>query len=120
MDALMEKAVAMRNKVVAGYKGAAKSPDPDFSEISTKYTFGEVWSRPGLDLETRRMLVMAILIALNRPDEFRMHVGCALSDGMDRAKIKEVMLQTMIYCGVPAALNAFGIANEVYEEFDKA
>jgi alkylhydroperoxidase/carboxymuconolactone decarboxylase family protein YurZ len=120
MNELLEKARAVHKRVIAGYTRRAKgSPDPDFSELSTKYVFGEIWSRPGLTLEERRLIVLSMLIALNRPNEFKIHVGCAISDGMDRAKIKEIMLQSMVYCGVPAALDFFHVANEVYEEFNK-
>lgn len=120
MDEKLQKARALVDKVVAGNPGRAKSPDPDFSEISLRLVFGELWSRPGLSLEERRIVVLSLLIALGRKDEFKMHVGNAVYGGMDRAKIKEIMLQSMAYCGVPAALDAFNIANEVYAEIDAA
>ncbi len=85
----------------------------EFQDLITRYAWGEIWSRPGLPRQTRSMITLAIMVALNRGDEFRMHVRAALNNGVTREEIKEVILQTAIYCGVPAANNAFHVAEEV-------
>src|SRR5262249_47264600 len=85
----------------------------EFQEFISRYAWGEIWSRPGLPRETRSMITLAMMVALNRGEELRMHVKAALSNGVTPDQIKEVLLQTAIYCGVPAANSAFHIANEV-------
>jgi 4-carboxymuconolactone decarboxylase len=90
-----------------------------FQELITRYAWGEIWSRPGLPRQTRSMLTLAMMVALNRPDEFRMHVRAALTNGVTREEIQEVLLQTAIYCGVPAANSAFHLAQEVFSQLDK-
>src|SRR6185369_10181303 len=87
--------------------------DKEFQDLITRYAWGEIWSRPGLSRQMRSMLTLAMMVALNRPEEFRMHVKAALNNGVTPEQIKEVLLQSAIYCGVPAANNAFHIANEV-------
>ncbi|MGC2673603.1 MAG: carboxymuconolactone decarboxylase family protein, partial [Candidatus Acidiferrum sp.] len=74
------------------------------------------WSRPGLPKETRSMLTLAMMVALNRPDELRMHLRAALNVGVTREQIQEVLLQTALYCGLPAANSAFHIALEIISE----
>jgi 4-carboxymuconolactone decarboxylase len=88
----------------------------DFQELITRYAWGEIWSRPGLPRKTRSMITLAMMVALNRADEFRLHLRAALNNGVTREEIKEVLLQTAIYCGVPAANTAFHIAKEILEE----
>ena len=85
----------------------------EFQELLTRYAWGEIWTRPGLKRETRSLITLALLVALNRGEEFRMHVKAALKNGVKREEIKEVLLQCAIYCGVPAANAAFHIAQEV-------
>ncbi|HEY2823458.1 MAG TPA: 4-carboxymuconolactone decarboxylase [Candidatus Acidoferrum sp.] len=85
----------------------------EFQDLITRYAWGEIWSRPGLDKPTRSMITLALMVALNRGDEFRMHVRAALKNGVTREEIKEVLLQCAIYCGVPAANSAFHAAKEV-------
>src|ERR1700722_7498996 len=85
----------------------------EFQDLITRYAWGEIWSRPGLPRETRRMITLALRVALNRGEECRMHVRAALSNGVTREEIKEVLLQCAIYCGVPAANSAFHAADEV-------
>ncbi len=85
----------------------------EFQDLITRLAWGEIWSRPAIDHPTRRLLTMAMLIALNRGDEFKMHVRAALEAGMDIALIKEVILQSSVYCGVPAANTAFHQASQV-------
>ncbi|HME13035.1 MAG TPA: 4-carboxymuconolactone decarboxylase [Candidatus Acidoferrum sp.] len=90
----------------------------EFQDLITRYAWGEIWSRPGLPLPSRSLLTLAMLIALNRGDEFRLHLRAALHNGVTRDEIKEVLLQSAIYCGVPAANSAFHLAAEVFNELD--
>src|ERR1700684_4212146 len=82
-------------------------------DLITRYAWGEIWSRPGLSRQTRSLITLAMMVALNRGEEFRLHVRAALSNGVTREEIKEVLLQCAIYCGVPAANSAFHAAEEV-------
>ena len=91
----------------------------EFQDLITRYAWGEIWSRPGLPRQTRNLITLAMMVALNRGDEFRMHVRAALNNGVTREEIREVLLQTAIYCGVPAANGAFHIAQEVFSEQKK-
>jgi 4-carboxymuconolactone decarboxylase len=92
----------------------------DFSrpvqEMITEYAWGRVWSRPGLDPKTRSMLNLAMLTALNRPHEFAGHVRGAVANGVTEEEIQEILLQTMIYCGAPAALDSLRVAETVLKE----
>jgi 4-carboxymuconolactone decarboxylase len=88
----------------------------DFQDLITRYAWGEIWTRPGLDRRTRSAITLTALIALGHFDELRMHVRAALRNGLEEDEIKEVLLQSAIYCGVPAANRAFAVAQEVLEE----
>ena len=89
----------------------------DFQDLITRYAWGEIWTRPGLDLRSRRLLVIGTLLALGRFDELRMHVRAALEEGgLSADEIKEIVLQQAIYCGVPAANTAFEVLREVMGE----
>ncbi|MCG7344079.1 4-carboxymuconolactone decarboxylase [Sporosarcina sp. ACRSL] len=88
----------------------------DMQQLVTEYCWGEVWARPGLPKKTRSMLNLAMITALNRPHELKLHVRGALNNGVTKDEIKEVLLQTAIYCGVPAAIDSFRVANEVIQE----
>ncbi len=90
----------------------------DFQDLITRYAWGEIWARPGLPRQTRSLLTLAMLVALNRNDELRMHLRAALRNGVTRDEIKEALLQSAIYCGVPAANTAFHLAADVFKEFD--
>jgi 4-carboxymuconolactone decarboxylase len=90
-----------------------------FQELITRYAWGEIWTRPGLPRKTRSMITIAMMVALNRPDELRLHVRAAAKSGVTRKELQEVLLQAAIYCGVPAANNAFHMAEEVFAEADK-
>ena len=79
----------------------------EFQDLITRYAWGEIWSRPGLDRKTRSCMVLTAMIALSHWDEFRMHVRAAFNNGLTETDIKEVILQAAIYCGVPAANHAF-------------
>jgi len=89
-----------------------------FQDFITRYAWGEIWSRPGLSRHTRSLLTLSMMIALNRGDEFRMHVRAALNNKVTREEIQEVLLQSAIYCGVPASNAAFHLAQEVFAEID--
>jgi 4-carboxymuconolactone decarboxylase len=88
----------------------------EFQDLLTRYAWGEIWARPGLPRPTRSIITLAMMVALNRSDEFRLHVRAALNNGVTRDEIKEVLLQTAVYCGVPAANAAFHAAEEVFSE----
>jgi 4-carboxymuconolactone decarboxylase len=85
----------------------------EFQELITRYAWGEIWTRPGLPRHTRSLLVVALMVALNRPDEFKLHVRAAFNNGVTREEIKEVLLQCAIYAGVPAANSAFTLAKTI-------
>lgn len=85
-------------------------------ELVTQYCWGEIWGRPGLDKKTRSLLNLAMISALNRPHEVRAHVKGALTNGVTKEEIREVFLQVAIYCGVPAGVDSFRIAREVFTE----
>ena len=91
----------------------------EFQELITRYAWGEIWTRPGLPRHTRSLITLAMMVALNRPDEFRLHVRAAFNNGVTRDQIKEVLLQSAIYCGVPAANTAFHLAEEVFAQLDQ-
>ena len=91
----------------------------EFQELITRYAWGEIWTRPGLPRHTRSLITVAMMVALNRADEFRLHVRAAFNNGVTRDQIKEVLLQTAIYCGVPAANTAFHLAEEVLAQMEQ-
>ena len=101
---------------------ASKTPfNSEFQDFITRYAWGEVWTRPHFDERTRRVLVIGTMIALDKWDEFRMHVRAALAEGGFSADdIKEIILQQAIYCGVPAANHAFKLAGEIVAELNPA
>ena len=86
----------------------------DFQELITRYAWGEIWSRPGLPRKTRSMITLAMMVALNRAEEFRLHIRAALNNGLTPDEIKEVLLQTAVYCGVPAAISGARVARQVF------
>ena len=88
----------------------------DFQDLITRYAWGEIWGRPGLDRKTRSCITLTALTALNHHEELAMHVRAALRNGLTADEIKEVLLQAAVYCGVPAANRAFAIAQEVLAE----
>jgi 4-carboxymuconolactone decarboxylase len=91
----------------------------EFQDFITRNAWGEIWTRPGLPRHTRSLLTLAMMVALNRGDEFRLHVRAAFNNGVTREQIKEVLLQAAVYCGVPAANSAFHAAAEVFREMDE-
>jgi 4-carboxymuconolactone decarboxylase len=88
----------------------------DFQDLITRYAWGEIWARPGLDRRTRSAITLTALVALNHHEELAMHVRAALRNGLTPDEIKEVLLHSAIYCGVPAANRAFAIAQQVLGE----
>ena len=90
----------------------------DMQELVTQYCWGDVWNRPGLDRRTRSFLNLAMITALNRPHELKLHVRGAITNGLSKDEIKEVFLQAAIYCGVPAAIDSFRVAGEVFKDMD--
>ena len=88
----------------------------EFQELITEYAWGTVWTRPGLDRRSRSMITLTALVALGHHEELALHLRAARTNGLSVDEIKEVLLQTAIYCGVPAANTAFRIAQRVLEE----
>lgn len=96
---------------------ASRTPlTDDFQDLITRYAWGEIWTRPGLDRRTRSCITVAMLVALNRNEELALHIRAALTNGVTADELKEILLQTAIYCGVPAANAAFGVAANVLAE----
>src|SRR5690242_4240771 len=87
-----------------------------FQDLITRYAWGEIWARPGLPRKTRSMITIAMMVALNRTEELKLHLRASINTGVSREELQEVLLQTAIYCGVPAANHAFQIAKEVFAE----
>ena len=108
-DAYVERSLEGRNDFNA-----------ELQDLITRYAWGEIWTRPGLPRHSRSLITLAMMVALNRADEFKLHVRAAAKNGVTREEIKEVLLQTAIYCGVPAANTAFLLAEEVFAEIDQA
>jgi 4-carboxymuconolactone decarboxylase len=119
-DEQREKGMKVRRQVLGGEhvdRAAAGATEltRDFQDLLTRYAWGEIWTRPGLDLKTRSCITVAMLVALNRPEELVLHLRGALNNGVSRDELKEVLLQAAVYCGVPAANSAFKIAAEVLD-----
>jgi 4-carboxymuconolactone decarboxylase len=120
---LFEKGLNVRREVLgAEHVEASMSQADDFSrplqELVTEYCWGNVWSRPGLDRKTRSLINVAMLTALNRPHEVKLHLRGALNNGCSKNEIMEVLLQTAIYCGVPAAMDSLRVAKEFFQEVE--
>jgi len=106
------------NEHVDKARTSADQFSAEFQDLITRYAWGEIWTRPGLPRPTRSLLVIAILVALNRGEELRLHLRASMNNGVTREEIKEVLLQCAIYCGIPAANSAFHAAQSVFEELD--
>ncbi len=120
-----ERGLALRKQVLgADYVEKSLAAADDFSrpmqELSTEYCWGHVWTRPGLELRERSLINIAMISALNRPHELKLHVKAALTNGLTREQIREVLLQVAIYCGVPAGIDSVRIAREAFAEVDAA
>jgi 4-carboxymuconolactone decarboxylase len=108
-DAHVDQAMATQNDFTA-----------EFQDLITRYGWGEIWTRPGLDRKTRSLLTIAMMVALNRSEELQLHLKAALKNGVTHAEVKEVLLQSAIYCGVPAANHAFHLAEQIFFAQDSA
>jgi 4-carboxymuconolactone decarboxylase len=118
---LFDQGLKTRREVLgADYVDAAIKNADDFNmplqEYITQYCWGDVWNRPGLDRRTRSLLNLAMLTALNRPHELKLHLRGAINNGVTQDEIKEVFLQAAVYCGAPAAVDSFRVAREVFKE----
>ena len=118
---MFEKGLSIRREVLgADYVDKAIASADDFNrpmqELVTQYCWGEVWGRPGLDRRTRSILNLGMISALNRPHELKMHIKGALNNGLSKDEIREIFLQVAIYCGVPAGVDCFRTAQEVFRE----
>jgi 4-carboxymuconolactone decarboxylase len=118
---MFEKGLKIRREVLgAEYVDKAIASADNFNrplqELVTQYCWGEIWGRPGLDRKTRSLINLAMISALNRPHEVKMHIKGALNNGLTKDDIQEVFLQVAIYCGVPAAVDSFRTAQEVFKE----
>ena len=123
LDGLWEKGLEIRREVVGDdYVESSLAAMDDFNqplqEYITRYAWGDVWRRPGLDRRARSILNIGMLTALNRPAELKLHLRGALRNGVTREEIRECLLQTAVYCGAPAALDAFRTAREVFAEME--
>ncbi|WP_233885350.1 4-carboxymuconolactone decarboxylase [Paraburkholderia flagellata] len=106
-DAHVDRSLANRTEVTE-----------EFQNFISRYAWGEIWTRDGLPRHTRSLLTIAMMVALNRSEELALHLRAARNNGVTRDEIKEVLLQTAIYCGVPAANSAFHLADRVFREQD--
>jgi 4-carboxymuconolactone decarboxylase len=116
-DERRERGMKIRREVLGDeYVDRAQSGSPltkEFQDLITRYAWGEIWARPGLDRRTRSCITVAMTVALNRPDELALHLRGALRNGVTVDELREVLLQTAVYCGVPAAHTAFRVAEEI-------
>jgi 3-oxoadipate enol-lactonase/4-carboxymuconolactone decarboxylase len=104
-DGYVDRALARRNDF-----------NSEFQDLVTRYAWGEIWTRPGLDRRTRSCMTLIALVALGRHEELALHVRAALRNGLTENELKEVLLHSAVYCGVPAANSAFAVAQGVYQE----
>jgi len=120
-DDRFETGLRIRREVLgADYVDKSIAMADDFNrplqELVTEYCWGAIWSRPGLSRKMRSLINLAMLTALNRPHEVKLHLKGALTNGCSKEEIMEVLLQTAVYCGVPAAIDSFRAAREVFSE----
>lgn len=124
-DELFERGLAIRKAVLgAEFVEQSIASADDFNlpmqRLTTEYCWGALWGNEGLPRKTRSMLNLAMLSALNRPHELKMHISGALKNGVSRDEIREVLLQVAVYCGIPAGVDAFRVARETFAELDQA
>ena len=122
---LFKKGLAVRREVLGGeYVDASLARADDFNaafqQMTTEIAWGMCWTRPGIDRKTRSMINLTMLSALNRGSELRLHLKAALTNGVTRDEIREILMQVAIYGGMPAAVDSFRIARELFAELDKA
>ena len=122
-DERFEKGLEVRKAVLGNAhveRSLAKRNDfnGEFQSLITRYAWGEIWTRPGLPRHTRSLLTIGLMVALNRSDEFKLHIRAAFNNGVTKDEIREVLLQCAIYAGVPAANSAFHQAEEVFAQME--
>lgn len=122
-DPAHERGMEVRREVLGDEhvdRAVARTTDftAEFQDFITRYAWGEIWTRPGLDRKTRSCITLTALVALGRLDELEMHVRAARRNGLTTEEIKEVLLQCAVYCGVPAANSAFAVAQSVLSDTD--
>ena len=120
---LYEKGQKVRREVLGDkYVEAAAKTTTDFNrpfqELFAEYVWGTLWSRPGLDRRTRALINLGVLTAMGRTEEVKIYLGAAPNIGVSREDVQEVLMQTAIYCGIPAALDSFRVAQQVFNEQD--
>jgi 4-carboxymuconolactone decarboxylase len=120
-ETLVERGLTIRGEVIGEARSRAALDnatdfDRPFQELALAYCWGAIWDRPGLDRRTRSVVNLAMLAAMGKSNELRIHVRGALTNGVTRAEIQEVLLQVCVYAGVPSAGEAFRVAREVFEE----
>lgn len=120
-ESLFDKGLKIRKEVLGeDYVNKSIAGADEFSrtmaEWSTEFCWGALWSRPGVDRRTRSIVNLAMIAAINRPHELKLHVKGALKNGLTKAEIKEIFLQVAVYCGVPAGIDSFRIAREAFKE----
>lgn len=118
LQGLDARRAVLGNEHVDRSLGQLSAFNEDFQSLITRYAWGEIWTRPQLSRHTRSLLTLAMMIALNREQEFKMHIAAALRNGVTRDEIKEVLLQAAIYCGLPAANNAFHWAEAAFADLE--
>lgn len=123
MSDLFDKGLEIRRAVLGSdYVDRSLATADDFNrpmqELTTEYCWGKVWGRPGLERKTRSMLNLAMLSALNRPHELKLHVKGAIRNGVSKQEMTEIFLQAAIYCGVPAGIDSFRVAREAFKEME--
>jgi len=104
-DAHVDRSLANRTELTS-----------EFQNFITRYAWGEIWTREGLPRHTRSLITIAMMVALNRSEELALHLRAAKNNGVTQDQIKEVLMQTAVYCGVPAANSAFHLAQKIFEE----
>lgn len=119
-----EQGMRVRRKVlgeahVNRAQDALKPLNSEFQDFLTRYAWGDIWSRPGLDQHTRSMITIAMLIALNREAELKMHLRAAFNNGVTRDELKELIMHSSLYCGLPAANATMHLAQQVFDEMDE-
>ena len=107
------------NAYVDGALSRRNDFNADFQDLITRYAWGEIWTRPGLDQRTRRLLVLAMMVALGREEEIKLHLRAGIENGLAKQDVKEVLLQAAIYCGLPAANGAFRAAEDVFAALER-
>ncbi len=123
-DLFRDGLVVRREVLGADYVDASLARSDEFmagfQKLTTELAWGTIWTRPGLERKTRSMIVLAMLAAMSKPNELKLHVRGALTNGVTREEIKEILMQACVYAGIPAGLEAFHAAAAVFKEIDAA